>query len=409
MHETVRDLAVVNSLADLRVIREAPNNRHFIRISFPAMARIGGKTYPVEDLSLGGLRLCMTASELPEKRSMDCELAIPRRGAKLSLTFSIAPIEIDAGANRIGFRIVDIGDEERRILRHLIVSHLNGIEADDLKLTQNTTAPPSTAFTANAPLQQPRQRLVRRKVAGYTVWASFALLLAGALGLTIFNTLFGVSSMSAAVSAPGIEIRAPNAGIVRSNGVRVGDIVSRGQVLLHIDDLDLEVELKVARVTADQDKAPSASERERRRNLTRLAALETQRARGVVHSPCDCFVHAISGAQGGEWSDTGERLMVLIPQNPESILIYSLVPADKVRRLTKHQSVILNFPLTGITMDGTVETILMQDERDNRVGIPDWYGLSNGNVAVLIRPGQPLAPLAVGQPVEMTTARLMLR
>lgn len=410
MPKTIGESAVVTNLADLRVIRETPNNRHFIRISLPAMVRIGGKSYPVEDLSLGGLKLNMAASELPEERPIECELAIPRRGAKLSFILSIAPVAIDSDANRIGFSIADIGDDERHILRQLIISNLNGTEVDGLKLTRDTSASPSNVVAASVPSEHPpRQHLARHTVVGYLIWGIFALLLAGALGLTVFNSLFGVASVSATVSAPGIDIRAPNAGIVRSADVRVGDFVNRDQELLYINDLDLQVELEVARASVDPVEASSASEREQRLALARLKALESRRAGNVVYSPCDCIVHMITGAQGGEWTDAGQRLMVLIPRNPGSILIYSLVPANKIQRLTGQQSVILNFPLTGETMDGTVKTILMQEGRHNRVGVPGWYAQSQGNVAVLVQPGRALSPDTVGQPVEMTTARWMLR
>ena len=397
---------------DLR--RVAKNSRHFVRVSIPAKVRIGQTLYRLANISMGGLAVEIPADDVPLGAVADCELFVASRGERTSIPLGVAAVWIDPHTGRAGFRIADIGNDEQRVLRHLITSHLNGVRTDLADHAEN--ARPRLAV-ASEPRQADNGKADGgktaggrfRKAVGYAFWSLFALLLACLLGLALFNRIFTVSSVSAAITAPAIEMRAPASGLVNSRGARPGDNVGRDQELLFVDDPNLAFELQQARAASEIAVAPDMPDHERRLAAARLNALETRHANNVVYSPCDCVVHEIIGANGGEWAEAGERLMVLIPNRPDAVLVDARIAASDASRLSEHQMVVLTFPMTGETVEGSIEKIVTQPGGAKRVGTPGWYAWDDGHVSVLVRPSEPLSPDVVGQPADVTTAYLTLR
>jgi len=346
------------------VRRSTKNSRHFVRVSIPGKVRIGQTLYGLVNISMGGFAVDMPAADVPLGAIADCELFVVGQGGRHAIALGAIAVWIDDNTGRAGFRIADIGNDEQRVLQQLITSHLNGAgtaltDIDATAKSQHAVA--ARLHTVNDRKAEDGKAAGGRfrKAAGYAFWSLFALFLTCLLGLALFNRVFTVSAVSAAVTAPAIEVRAPASGLVDSRGARPGDLVGRDQELLFIDDPNLAFELQQARA-ASQMAAPDMPDHERRLAGARLNALETRRANNVVYSPCDCVVHEIIGASGGEWAEAGERLMVLIPNRPDAVLVDARIAASDASRLGEDQTVVLTFPMTGETVEGSITAIVTQ-------------------------------------------------
>lgn len=394
--------------------RAVKNSRHFVRVPVAAKVRIGQTLYRLVNISMGGLAVEIPADDVPLGAIADSEIFATVGDRHIAIRLGVVAVWIDDNGGRAGFRIADIGDNGLELLRHLITMHLNGVglsPAGHAKTATPISPPAAGPLPASHGKTDAGKAAGSRlgKVIGYAVWSLFSLLLICLLGLALFNRLFTVTSLSAAVTAPAVEIRAPASGLVESRGIRPGDRVGRDQELFFINDPNLALELEQARAASDIAVKPVITDYSQRLAAARLNALETRLANNVVYSPCDCIVHEIVGASGGEWAETGQRLMALIPNRPDAIVVEARIAASDASRLSKGQHVVLTFPMTGETVEGAVETIVTQQSGAKRVGPPDWYAWDDGQVSVLVRPRTPLSPSVVGQPAEMTTAYLTLR
>ena len=392
-----------------RVSHEFPNNRRFIRIVPDLMARIGERSYPVIDLSIGGLALRMSPTELPANPPFPCDIFLPGNEEMPLAAVLIQPASVQRQCDRVGFRIDETDGGARLDLHRLVMSHLEAGTWHDPSFAPGEIAAAGDGSPTLSPAPPDQNRHPVRRWAGYAAWMALVILLLAAVGLNVFDAMFGVRSVSATVAAPAAFVRAPQSGFVHSRGVQVGDAIARDQHVLTIRNPDLETEFAVARAQVEAGEEHFDSEENLRVARIRLAALELQRANNRLYSPCDCIVLDIDGAYGGEWSQAGDRLMTLVPRDPDDMLVYALVPADKVQRLGAGQKVVVSFPMTGETVGGAIEDILMRNRTARWAGLPYWYAQSAGNVGVLVRPAQPLSAQAVGQPAEISTANITLR
>lgn len=445
-----RDAAAEGLGWDGVIAHEPRSERQQVRLQIPFYAEIGDGRYRGYDVSINGFSVLGTPPG-PSDERIPVDLVFLFRGFRLQLPLAARKRHVvgQGDETRTGFDIMEIDEQERRLLRKLISSHLSGtlvsfedvIAPADGQVPRKTRSPDATAPETAG--RTSLRRLARIAVTSLTMVAIVVF-----AALAVYENLFVIDAPFAAVTAPRIDIQSPGHGRFVAAGLLPGDPVARDQAIGVIEDPELSSELAIANATlayqtqlietlrealsSDEVAAGRSIKTSLReagaeseldldltqvlsteRNLEQLTArtglLEARRnallARqnaNHLFSPCDCVVHWSLGSSGKTWVDVGERIYSLVPANPDELLVEAQVPMDVVPRLARAQRATIRLPHSGHIVAGRIIDINVEGERRPRAGFPRWVREDLSKATVLIAPERPLPGAAVGMPVEVT-------
>lgn len=441
---------------DGTIAHEARSERQQVRLQIPFYAEIGDGRYRGYDVSINGFSVVgRPAGPSTERIPVDLVFLFRSFRLQLPLTARMRHTIGEGDQARTGFDIMEIDDEERRLLRKLISSHLSGtlVSLEGIIAPADGQVPRKTkARVDEAPDASARASL--RKLARIAVTCVSMVAVVVFAILAVYENLFVIDAPFAAVTAPRIDIQAPGQGRFVAAGLLPGDSVARDQAIGVIEDPQLASDLAIADATLDYqtqliatlDEALASGDAAAQRSigaslrasapaadadtaagpdvdLTKILSLERSldqlRARNALleakrnaliarrnadrlYSPCACTVHWSLGSSGKTWVDVGEKIYSLVPAAPDELLIEAQVPMDAVPRLSRAQRATIRLPNSGRSVVGRIIDINVEGERRPRAGFPRWVREDLSKATVLIAPERPLAGAAVGMPVEVT-------
>lgn len=113
-----------NSIEPMQTVHESETQRQYLRLSVPATAEIGGRTYKIGDLSAGGLSL--EAFDGPAASGAVIPLALKLDFADFSFSMNLNLAVESAHGGRVGGRFIDLTRRQASVLHQVLSSYMTG-------------------------------------------------------------------------------------------------------------------------------------------------------------------------------------------------------------------------------------------------------------------------------------------
>jgi len=438
-----------------RLNHEPRNERRQVRVEVPLQVAIGGFVVPGADLSISGFGVDGLPEHLEIEHGavMDVEIQVLCDGFRVGVPVRARAAWLDEKERRAGFEIVWANDRNFELLRTIVQGHLSGklvtvdglLAPTDAVIAKRERKTDTQSEAESTPTKRPLR-----------FWLSYGAILGGLVILSLYavsglyGRFFTIEAAFASVTAPSVNMLAPDRGRFDDGGLRPGSRVARDDVLGRIFNPQLDSDLATLRATRDyyvallggfeEDDARASVGRKRtaiaalraalsdqdddddRRQAARLlrsnekgesiraeialldariAGLEQRLAANTLHSPCACTVYWTRGGSGGTWVAEGDRLFTLVPSDAKELLVEAQVPMSAVPNLRRTDEALIYLPERKQTIEGRVIDIVVDDGGRPRAGFPEWVRQDLSKGVVLIVPQEPLDE-PVGTPVAVT-------
>ncbi len=249
------------------------------------------------DWSLGGLRVEDFPGPVPAIGSgVTLDLTLPFQGFDVSFSAAADVVRVNAATGMFAVQFTALGERERELMQHFIEELVRGSMTDvedtiqriDVPVTPASLQPdlpspahpppqaasqkgPGTALARRAPLS----RIPMKTVAMSAFYIIAGLLIFSYAGLLGYSNFFRLEVQTAVITAPLETVEAQVDGRVEWTGLKPGDTVRSGEVLLKLLDSQLEREIELADIAVRERKAKLAF-------LKRRHADELERIRGFA-------------------------------------------------------------------------------------------------------------------------------
>lgn len=248
----------------VKIRRERPDQRRHHRVTAPLFVVTGGERVRAADWSLGGLRVEAFPGELPATgANIPLDLTLPFQGFDVSFAVKAEVVRTNPTTGMFAVRFTEIGERERELMQHFIEELVRGAMTDVEDTIQRIDVPVTPASLQPDPkpsAPQIAKHLPPKRLPLKTMAISSAYILAGALifiyaAVLGYTNFFRLEVKTAVITAPAVSIEAQVDGRVDLGGLKPGDPVSKGDVLLEIYDAKLERELAMADLEIKKRKA----------------------------------------------------------------------------------------------------------------------------------------------------------
>ncbi len=264
----------------VKIKRERPDQRRHHRVTAPLFVRVDGHQLRATDWSLGGLRLENYPGELPGAGAeLQIQLTLPFQGFDVSFDVKAEVVRVGRDSKTVAVRFTEIGERERELMQHFIEELVRGSMSDvedtiqriDVPVTPAKLEPDAKYLPANLPVRRwPVKTAVMTGVYGLA-----GLVIFGYASLLGYSNFYRMEIQTAVISAPVETVAAQADGQVAWTGVKPGDEVKTGQVVVTLVDNQLEREIELADIAVLEQKAKLAY-------LKRRHADELDKARGFA-------------------------------------------------------------------------------------------------------------------------------
>ncbi len=247
------------------------------------------------DWSLGGLRVEDFPGPVPAIGSaVTLDLTLPFQGFDVSFSAAADVVRVNAATGMFAVQFTALGERERELMQHFIEELVRGSMTEVEDTIQRIDVPvtpaslqPDLPSPAPAPPQSPRPQgtaLARRLPIGRLPFKTLAMsafyIIAGLLifsyaGVLGYSNFFRLEVQTAVITAPLETVEAQVDGRVEWAGLKPGDAVRSGEVILKLLDSQLEREIELADIAVRERKAKLAY-------LKRRHADELERIRGFA-------------------------------------------------------------------------------------------------------------------------------
>ena len=244
----------------VKVKRERPDQRRHHRVTAPLFVGVDGARVRATDWSLGGLRLDGYPGELPGAGAeKQFQLTLPFQGFDVSFDVRAEVVRSGGDGKTVAVRFTEIGERERELMQHFIEELVRGSMSDvedtiqriDVPVTPAKLEPDAKKLPANIPVKRwPVKTMVVTALYGIAGFVIFGY--AGLLGYTNF---FRMEIQSAVISAPIETVVAQTDGQLHWTGIKPGDDVRSGDVVVTVIDSALEREIELADIEVQSRKA----------------------------------------------------------------------------------------------------------------------------------------------------------
>jgi multidrug resistance efflux pump len=263
----------------VKIRRERPDQRRHHRVTAPLFVDVCGQRLRAADWSLGGLRLDGYPGPLPEVGTdLALQLTLPFQGFDVSFHAKAVVVRTGAEAAMIAVRFTEIGERERELMQHFIEELVRGSMVDIEDTIQRIDVPvtPASLQPDPSPVSQLPVRRWPVKTAVMTgIYVVLGLVVFGYAALLGYSNFYRMEVQTAVISAPVETVTAPGDGQVRWAGIKPGDHVKQGEVVLTLVDSQIQREIDLAEIAVQEKKA-------RLNNLKRHHLEELERIRGYA-------------------------------------------------------------------------------------------------------------------------------
>ncbi len=274
----------------VKIKRERPDQRRHHRVTAPLFVRVDGHRLRATDWSLGGLRIDGYPGEIPVAGAeLPFHLTLPFQGFDVSFDIKAEVVRTNAAEKMFAVRYTEIGERERELMQHFIEELVRGSMSDVEDTIQRIDVPVTPARlepdTKKIPGAMPVRRWPVKTVVMTTFYALAGLVIFGYAGLLGYSNFYRMEIQTAVISAPVEVVTAQSDGQVVLTGVKPGDEVRAGEVVVNVLDNQLEREIELADIAVKERKAQLAYLKQKQtEELERLRGFATVEMKNVKQS-----------------------------------------------------------------------------------------------------------------------------
>ncbi|MFN3868053.1 MAG: HlyD family efflux transporter periplasmic adaptor subunit [Hyphomicrobiaceae bacterium] len=245
----------------VKIKRERPDQRRHHRVTAPLFVGVGGHTVRVSDWSLGGLKVEKFPGPMPRTgETLELKLTLPFQGFDVQFAASGRVLRTNAGEGMFAVQFTEIGERERELMSHFLEELVRGSMSDvedtiqriDVPVTPASLQPDSKLVPVTA---KPIARMPVKTAAMLALYAVIGLVVLSYAGLLVYSNFYRLEVQSAVIAAPIESVKAHADGEVRWAGVKPGDQIRQGDVLLEVIDHQLEREIELSDIAIKERKA----------------------------------------------------------------------------------------------------------------------------------------------------------
>ncbi|HMN38509.1 MAG TPA: HlyD family efflux transporter periplasmic adaptor subunit [Hyphomicrobium sp.] len=274
----------------VKIKRERPDQRRHHRVTAPLFVRVDGHQFRATDWSLGGLRIDGFPGELPVAGAeLSFHLTLPFQGFDVSFDVKGEVVRTNVADKMFAIRYTEIGERERELMQHFIEELVRGSMSDVEDTIQRIDVPVTPARlepdAKKIPDGIPVRRWPVKTVAMTTFYAFAGLVVFGYAGLLGYSNFYRMEIQTAVISAPVELVTAQSDGQVVLTGVKPGDGVRAGEVIVKVLDSQIEREIELADIAVKERKAQLAYLKQKQtEELERLRGFATVEMKNVKQS-----------------------------------------------------------------------------------------------------------------------------
>lgn len=274
----------------VKIKRERPDQRRHHRVTAPLFVRVDGHRLRATDWSLGGLRIDGYPGEIPVAGAeLPFHLTLPFQGFDVSFDIKAEVVRTNAAEKMFAVRYTEIGERERELMQHFIEELVRGSMSDVEDTIQRIDVPVTPARlepdTKKIPGAMPVRRWPVKTVVMTTFYALAGLVIFGYAGLLGYSNFYRMEIQTAVISAPVEVVTAQSDGQVVLTGIKPGDEVRAGEVVVNVLDNQIEREIELADIAVKERKAQLAYLKQKQtEELERLRGFATVEMKNVKQS-----------------------------------------------------------------------------------------------------------------------------
>ena len=274
----------------VKIKRERPDQRRHHRVTAPLFVRVDGHQLRAADWSLGGLRVDGYPGELPVAGAeLPFHLTLPFQGFDVSFDVKAEVVRTNALEKMFAVRFTEIGERERELMQHFIEELVRGSMSEVEDTIQRIDVPVTPARlepdAKKIPATMPVRRWPVKAVVMTAVYAVAGLIVFGYAGLLGYSNFYRMEIQTAVITAPLETVTAQADGQVALTGLKPGDSVRAGEVVVNLIDNQLEREIELADIEVKARKAQLAYLKQKQtEELERLKGYATVEMKNVRQS-----------------------------------------------------------------------------------------------------------------------------
>lgn len=271
----------------VKIKRERPDQRRHHRVTAPLFVRVDGHKLRAADWSLGGLRVDSYPGELPVAGSeLSFNLTLPFQGFDVSFDVKAEVVRTNGIEKMFAVRFTEIGERERELMQHFIEELVRGSMSEVEDTIQRIDVPVTPARlepdAKRIPATMPVRRWPVKTIVMTAFYAIAGLVVFGYAGLLGYSNFYRMEIQTAVISAPVETVAAQADGQVALTGIKAGDPVKTGDVVVNLIDNQLEREIELADIEVKSRKAQLAYLKQRQtEELERLKGYATVEMKNV--------------------------------------------------------------------------------------------------------------------------------
>lgn len=263
----------------VKIRRERPDQRRHHRVTAPLFALIAGHRVRAADWSLGGLRIEEFPGTVPEVgEEVPLHLTLPFQGFDVSFDAKCLIVRSEPEIGSFRVRFTEIGERERELMGHFIEELIRGSMVDIEDTIQRIDAPvtPASLVPDVNPVRDiPISRRPTKTIVMSAIYLVLGAVVFAYAGLLAYSNFFRLEVQTAVITAPVEQIGSHGDGRIIWTGLKAGDAVKAGQIIVNVEDNVLEREIQLAAIAIEEAKAKLTFARNR---LTD----EAERAKGLA-------------------------------------------------------------------------------------------------------------------------------
>ena len=254
----------------VKVKRERPDQRRHHRVSAPLFVDVAGWRVRAADWSLGGLRIEGFPDAVPQiGDEVPLHMTLPFQGFDVSFDAKAEVVRINADTGMFAVRFTEIGERERELMSHFIEDLVRGsmsVVEDTIQRIDVPVTPASLKPDPSPAAEVPVRRWPVRTMVMTALYAVMGFVIFGYAGLLMYSNFYRMEVQTAVINAPVETVKAPNDGRVAWTGVKPGDRVTRGEMIVKVFDHRLERDIETAEADVLEQKAKLDYLKRRHRN-----------------------------------------------------------------------------------------------------------------------------------------------
>lgn len=249
--------------------RERPDQRRHHRLTAPLFVEVRGHRVRAADWSLGGLRVEEFPGDLPSVGTqVELSMTLPFQGFDVAFKATAEVVRAHAARGMFAVQFIELGDRERELMAHFIEELVRGHMGDAADTIQRIDVPVTPASlkpdesqkpVAESPVAEleklPWRRWPIKTVAMSVFYIILGFFVFSYAGILTYSNLFRMEVQTAVITAPVETVEAQADGRVEFAGLKPGDRVRSGDVLLNLIDGNLEREIELADIAVKERKA----------------------------------------------------------------------------------------------------------------------------------------------------------